>query len=51
MDRFQKWVGLIREPSRLAGSGVEHEHIQSIADDGAHLFREQRSTLRSSQVS
>jgi hypothetical protein len=41
---------VIRDACRLADSGVEHKHIQSIADDGAHLFGEQRSAVRSSQI-
>ena len=41
---------VIRDACRLADSGVEHEHIQSIADDGTHLFGEQRRAVRSSQV-
>ena len=41
---------MIRDACQLANSGVEHEHIQSIADDGAHLLGRERRTLRSSQV-
>jgi hypothetical protein len=41
---------VIRDAGQLADPGIEHPHIQSIADDGAHLFREHRSTFWSSQV-
>jgi len=41
---------VIRDACRLADSGIENKHIQSIAHDGAHLFGEQRSAVRSSQI-
>src|ERR1700722_4860928 len=41
---------VLRDACRLADSGIENEHIQSIAHDGAHLFGEQRSAVRSSHI-
>jgi single-strand DNA-binding protein len=41
---------VIHNMCRLADSGVEHQHIQPIADNGAHLFGEQRCAVRSAEV-
>jgi hypothetical protein len=41
---------MIRDERPLADSGVEHNYIQSIADDSAHLFRQQRSSVWDSQI-
>jgi hypothetical protein len=38
---------VLRNACRLANSGVEYKHIQSIADDGVDLLGKQRSAVRS----
>jgi hypothetical protein len=39
-----------RDACRLTDSCVEHENIQSIAGDGAHLFCRQRSAVGNSEI-